>query len=164
MNNKLFVGAMALVVGAAIGFALVLGGNRPEPTVHTNSKGEQHRLTTYKSPTCSCCGNWVNFMKGKGYKVEVKDVEDMDSIKEKYGIPEEMLSCHTTIVNDNEYFIEGHIPEESVLRLMEEEPNIQGIGMPGMPSGSPGMPGSKPAPFRIMQFDEQEKLELFEER
>lgn len=101
-------------------------------------------------------------MKAKGYKVEVKDTDDIESVKEKYGIPKDLFSCHTTIVNKGEYFIEGHIPEESIAKLLEEAPNIIGIGMPGMPSGSPGMPGAKVEVFEIMQVDQHQKVNLFE--
>lgn len=90
-------------------------------------------------------------MQDKGYKVDVVNTEALETVKEKYSVPESLYSCHTTIVNDGEYFVEGHIPEEAVSKLLEEEPSIAGIGMPGMPSASPGMPGKKLAPFEISQ-------------
>jgi len=34
-------------------------------------------------------------------------------------------------------------------KLLEEKPNIDGIALPEMPSGSPGMPGKKLELFRI---------------
>ena len=58
-----------------------------------------------------------------------------------------MQSCHTTTIGN--YFVEGHIPIEAIEKLMTEKPNIKGIAMPGMPSGSPGMPGAKQGPFII---------------
>ena len=36
---------------------------------------------------------------------------------------------------------------------MIEKPDIKGIAMPGMPSGSPGMPGSKSGDFIIYQIN-----------
>lgn len=162
MNNKLFIGLVGTLVIGALLVAAVLRGNRPEQQAHINNQGEIHELMTYKSPTCGCCGNWVSFMRGKGYKVDVVDTEDVDSIKREYGVPESLYACHTTIVNGGDYFIEGHIPEESIANLLEEEPEIQGIGMPGMPSGSPGMPGAKDMPFEIMQVFKNKELSLFE--
>jgi hypothetical protein len=47
------------------------------------------------------------------------------------------------------YFIEGHIPIEAIEKLLTEKPEIDGIALPEMPSGSPGMPGFKLAPFKI---------------
>ena len=55
--------------------------------------------------------------------------------------PTNLESCHTTIVEG--YVIEGHIPVEVINKLLKEKPDIKGIAMPGMPSGSPGMPGQK---------------------
>ena len=58
-----------------------------------------------------------------------------------------MEICHTTIIGD--YFVEGHVPLEAVEKLLTEKPDIKGIAMPGMPSGSPGMPGAKKGDFVI---------------
>ena len=38
---------------------------------------------------------------------------------------------------------------EVINKLLTEKPQIQGIALPGMPSGSPGMPGPKAGPFVI---------------
>ncbi len=52
-----------------------------------------------------------------------------------------MQSCHTAIVED--YFVEGHIPATAIQRLLEEQPAINGIALPGMPAGSPGWVASR---------------------
>ena len=41
---------------------------------------------------------------------------------------------------------------EAIKKLLEERPGIDGIALPGMPSGSPGMPGPKRASFTIYQI------------
>ena len=41
---------------------------------------------------------------------------------------------------------------EAIKKLLEERPGIDGIALPGIPSGSPGMPGPKRAPFTIYQI------------
>lgn len=160
--SRLFLGTTGLLIISFIIAAVTIDSQRPELQAHANTKGMTHELTTYKSATCGCCGNWVGYMKNKGYKLEVINTEDVESIKEKYGIPQGLYSCHTTIVNDGEYFIEGHIPEESIARLLETTPSVEGIGMPGMPSSSPGMPGAKEAPFEIMQLNKTNELSIFE--
>ena len=71
----------------------------------------------------------------------------MDALKEQYQIPASMRSCHTMVVGD--YVVEGHIPLEAVEKMMKEKPDIRGIAMPGMPSGSPGMPGSPSDEFIV---------------
>ncbi len=72
------------------------------------------------------------------------------TIKQKYNIPVEMQSCHTTIMG--KYFIEGHVPFEAVNKLLKEQPDIDGIALPGMPIGTPGMPGDKDEPYVIYQL------------
>ncbi len=71
----------------------------------------------------------------------------MSSIKEKYQIPQNMESCHTAVIAD--YFVEGHVPIEAIEELLKEKLDIDGIALPGMPSGSPGMPGQKIEAFKI---------------
>lgn len=151
MSQKLFKIVVAVLVVGGLGVGLMFKRELPQPSAHVNTQGEIHDLVTYKSPTCGCCSNWVSYMKIKGYKVEAVNTDDMDSIKKQYEVPEQLESCHTTIVNGGQYFIEGHIVEEAISQLMEEEPQIKGIGMPGMPDASPGMPGAKVAPFDISQ-------------
>ena len=105
-------------------------------------------MKIYKSGSCGCCDIYSNYFKNKGNsKTEVIDMESIDSIKNKYEVPTDLESCHTTIIGD--YFVEGHIPLEAVEKLLQEKPDIKGIAMPGMPSGSPGMPGAKKGDFII---------------
>ncbi len=98
-------------------------------------------VTLYKSPTCGCCGEYSVELANDGYNVEVIKTEDMQSIRDKYGVSEEMESCHTMIIGD--YFVEGHVPFEAIEKLLSEKPDIDGISLPDMPSGTIGMPGEK---------------------
>jgi hypothetical protein len=52
--------------------------------------------------------------------------------------------------------VEGHVPVNTLLRLLTEKPNIKGISLPGMPAGSPGMFGEKAEPFTIVEMGEGE--------
>ena len=36
--------------------------------------------------------------------------------------------------------------------LLKEQPDIDGIALPGMPIGTPGMPGKKEEPFVVYQL------------
>jgi hypothetical protein len=74
-------------------------------------------------------------------------VDDMTDMKIGLGIPQDMWSCHTSMVGD--YFLEGHVPLEAIQKLLDERPAIDGLALPGMPSGSPGMGGDKSVPFVI---------------
>lgn len=114
---------------------------------NTDSHIAERKVTIYKSPTCGCCGKYISHLKRNGYDVETVMTNDMDSIKAQYNIPDSMESCHTTIVGN--YFVEGHVPLIAIDKLLDKKPNVDGIALPGMPSGSPGMPGPQIEPFNV---------------
>ncbi len=114
------------------------------------SSGKEYKgveITVYKSPSCGCCGNYIPYLKGEGFEVTVVNVDDISGIKEEYGVPDGFNSCHTTVIGN--YFVEGHVPLEAIDKLLTENPEIDGITLPNMPSGSPGMPGVKRGDFII---------------
>ena len=107
-------------------------------------------VQVFKSPSCGCCNGYVLFLEKENFKVKRTDLESIHTIKQKYAIPLEMQSCHTTILG--KYFIEGHVPLEAINKLLKEQPDIDGIALPGMPIGTPGMPGEKEGPYVIYQL------------
>ncbi len=127
----------------------------------TKNRGE---IVVYKDKYCSCCGAWAKKFKEKGYSIKEVEVKDMAKLKSDKGVPLELASCHTAVL-DGKYFLEGHVPIESVLKLQKENPDIAGLAVPGMPTGVPGMPGR--ANFETLQiysFDKEGKQSVFEER
>ena len=94
-------------------------------------------VVVHKSPTCGCCESWITHMKAAGFPVEVKDVDNLDAIKTKVGVPYGKGSCHTAEVGG--YFVGGQVPATDVKRLLAERPQAKGLTVPGMPAGSPGM-------------------------
>ncbi len=121
--------------------------NEVEENVGQNLATQDKKVIVYRSPNCGCCTGYADELKKQGYEVEVVSLDDLNPIKDKYGIPANLQSCHTTVVDG--YFIEGHVPIEVVEKLLKEKPEIDGIGLPGMPIGTPGMPGAKREPYRI---------------
>ena len=107
-------------------------------------------VEVFKTPSCGCCYGYVLFLEEEKFKVKQTDMRSLHTIKQKYNIPVEMQSCHTTIMG--KYFIEGHVPFEAVEKLLKEQPDIDGIALPGMPIGTPGMPGDKDEPYVIYQL------------
>ena len=107
-------------------------------------------VEVFKSPSCGCCNGYVLFLEKENFKVKRTDLESIHTIKQKYAIPLEMQSCHTTIIDN--YFIEGHVPLEAINKLLKERPDIDGLALPGMPIGTPGMPGVKEEPYVIYQL------------
>jgi len=118
-------------------------------------------MQVYKSPTCSCCQKWVDYVQKRGYQVTVSNVSDLNSVKRELGVPSGASSCHTAVIGG--YFIEGHVPEEDISRLLTERPNISGLAVPGMPIGSPGMEGPNPQPYTVFAVQKDGKLTVFAE-
>jgi hypothetical protein len=101
-------------------------------------------------------------MEAAGFTVKDNLTEDMTAIKEQYGVPANLASCHTTVVDG--YVVEGHIPAEDVQRLLAEKPDIAGIAVPGMPIGSPGMEsGDYVEPYTVFSFTESGETAAFAE-
>lgn len=94
-------------------------------------------LVVYKTPWCGCCGGWVTHMTRAGFTPKVVEVQDLAPVRQKYGIPFVLSSCHTGVVAG--YILEGHVPPADVTRLLRERPKALGLVVPGMPLGSPGM-------------------------
>ena len=130
--------------------SLLLAGCSSGNTSVLSLPEDGKKVVIYKSPNCGCCVKHSAYLEGEGFDVEIVIEDDMPSIKDKYNIPADMESCHTAIIGD--YFVEGHIPIEAITKLLEEKPDIDGIALPEMPSGSPGMAGPKLEPWNIYQL------------
>jgi hypothetical protein len=116
-------------------------------------------VTVYKSPTCGCCKDWVTHLKANGFKVTAKDVTDIMPYKAMNGVPYELGSCHTAVVEG--YTIEGHVPAADILRLLKERPKVRGLAVPGMPTGSPGMEGGTPERYQTISFDSNGRTSVY---
>lgn len=116
----------------------------------TGFADSSRRATLYKNPQCDCCEGHAAYLRRHGYEVSVIPTHDLDHIKERHGVPEKLAGCHTLLVGG--YVVEGHVPVNTIDRLLKERPPIRGVSLPGMPPGSPGMTGKKLAPFRILEI------------
>src|SRR5512137_3023568 len=94
-------------------------------------------VEVYKSPQCGCCDKWVDHLRANGFAVDVKVVQRTDAYRAKAGIPSQLGSCHTALVNG--YAIEGHVPAADIKRLLAQRPPARGLVVPQMPQTSPGM-------------------------
>jgi hypothetical protein len=118
-------------------------------------------ITVYKSSSCECCAKWVDHVGDNGFKPVVHNEEDMDAIKAQLGVPDGVRSCHTALVA--KYIIEGHVPASDIQRLVREQPEVSGLAVPGMFSGTPGMaePGAKIAGFEVVAFQRDGTTKTF---
>jgi hypothetical protein len=104
-----------------------------------------------RSPTCGCCGAWIEHMRAEGFTVQDRLMEDLGPLKAQLSIPASLQSCHTAVIDG--YVIEGHVPAEDVRRLVQEKPSGIGLAVAGMPAGSPGMEmGDQREPYEVVLF------------
>ena len=119
------------------------------------------RIEVYKTPTCGCCGKWVEHLRANGFEPLVKEVSSTTEYQARYGVPDKMKSCHTAVVNG--YTIEGHVPAADIERLLKERPKAKGLAAPGMPAGSPGMDSAHHPAYAVMLFDANGKTSVYHE-
>jgi hypothetical protein len=120
-------------------------------------------VTMYKTPSCGCCGLWADHMRANGFTVDEVVRQDVAPIRQEYGVPAGLTSCHTSVVDG--YVVEGHVPADVIRRLQAERPVVVGIAVPGMPLGSPGMEQlGRWEPYEVYTFDRSGPREVYEIR
>lgn len=119
-------------------------------------------VVVYKSPTCGCCGKWVEHMERAGFEVEVENRPNLNPIKAELGVPRGLQSCHTALVGG--YLVEGHVPPDLVQRMLDEKPDIKGLAVPGMPMGSPGMEGPRKDDYDVLAVGRDGRTSVYAQR
>jgi hypothetical protein len=110
-------------------------------------------LTMYRDSNCGCCLAWAGHVERGGvHNVEAVNHADMAAVKAAHGVPADLLSCHTAVVDG--YVIEGHVPVADIERLLAERPaGVAGLAVAGMPVGSPGMEhGDHRQAYQVIAF------------
>lgn len=129
-----------------------------EPSMAVPLKSPE--INVYRDPSCSCCGGWIEHLAAQGFQPRSIATSDMETLKQRYGVPEGLVSCHTAVID--KYVIEGHVPVEDIKHLLLEQPKVTGIAVPGMPIGTPGMEnGDRKDSFTVFSFDKQGKTAAF---
>ena len=147
-KNKYF--KLSALAALSISFFLIFNFAINKQDALALTKADKQKIEVFKTPSCGCCYGYVLFLEEEKFAVKQTDMRSLHTVKKKYNIPLEMQSCHTSILG--KYFIEGHVPLEAINKLLKEQPDIDGIALPGMPIGTPGMPGEKEEPFIIYQL------------
>ncbi|HAC28244.1 DUF411 domain-containing protein [Marinobacter sp. tcs-11] len=142
---------LALGLIAAMGFSTTALAGGAAQSIHV-----------YKSPTCGCCGDWIDHLEENGFDVTATNSDDMGKIKAEAGLIPGLGSCHTAFVDG--YVIEGHVPADDIKRLLAEAPKATGLSVPGMPAGSPGMEmGDRKDHYKVILFNDQGQTRIFNE-
>ena len=135
---------------AALAGAATLVARRAAAAADALPRTVRPPITVYKDPSCGCCKKWVAYMQQAGFTVTAHDDADMDALKDHYGVPSGVRSCHTALVGN--YVIEGHVPAPDIDKLLREQPKVAGLAVPGMVVGSPGMEGGAAKPYTVVAF------------
>lgn len=134
--------ALAMLMSALAGAGAYMWAMAPRP-------GDKS-IEVWKSQTCGCCTSWIAYLEDNGYRVTIHDVDDVDAIKDALNVPTELRSCHTARING--VIVEGHVPVDVIAKLVREKPaGVEGVAVPGMPSGAPGMDDDD-TPFPVLTF------------
>ena len=70
-------------------------------------------VVSCRSASCGWCKKWINHLRDNRLEV----VEDISEIKNQYKIPNNLRSCHSAKIGN--YIIEGHVPIESINKLLK---------------------------------------------
>jgi len=118
--------------------------------------------SVYKDANCGCCTEWISYANKAGLQSTYQHPEALSVVKDRYAVPQQMRSCHTTVTNDG-YVFEGHIPAKFMAQFLENPPSKAiGLALPSMPVGSPGMEyKGKFMPYKIFQLNKDGSYEEF---
>lgn len=116
----------------------------------SSALAEAPAILVHKDPNCGCCTGWVQHLKDAGFTVTVEETAQLQAVRKRLGVPQELAACHTAEVAG--YVIEGHVPATAVRQLLAKRPVAVGLAVPGMPAGSPGMEGRTPRKYDVVLF------------
>lgn len=123
-----------------------------------SSAAQAVSVTMYRDPNCGCCLAWADHAHDhfrashEDVSVETIDSDAMGAVKARLGVPADLASCHTAVIDG--YVIEGHVPAADIERLLAERPEgVTGLSVPAMPVGSPGMEmGDRRDAYQVIAF------------
>lgn len=111
-------------------------------------------IVIHRDPGCGCCEKWAAQVREKfGRTVKVVNDADRSALHKHLGMPANLVSCHTAIIDGIAF--EGHVPIADMKRVLAAKPKrVRGIAVAGMPLGSPGMeaPGYKADRYNVIAF------------
>ena len=154
MNKRTTAITFAAIILAMFSIGLLVA------SMNNNQPATNVKISVYKSPSCGCCNSWITHLEQNGFQVTSYNTNGINEIKQNKGVPKQLVSCHTAVVNG--YIIEGHVPAADIHQLLETKPRIKGLAVPGMPIGSPGMEqGDRKDPYHVLTFNEQGQTGIF---
>ena len=111
-------------------------------------------ILMHRDPGCGCCEQWAaRVRQAFGRNVRIVDDANRTAFQRQVGLPANLVSCHTAIVDGIAF--EGHVPIADMRRVLASSPKgVRGLAVAGMPIGSPGMevPGVRAQRYNVIAF------------
>ena len=111
-------------------------------------------ILMHRDPGCGCCEQWAARVRQTfGRNVRFVDDANRTAFQQQVGLPANLVSCHTAIVDGIAF--EGHVPIADMRRVLASRPKgVRGLAVAGMPIGSPGMevPGVRAQRYNVIAF------------
>lgn len=111
-------------------------------------------ILMHRDPGCGCCEQWAARVRQTfGRNVRIVDDANRTAFQRQVGLPANLVSCHTAIVDGIAF--EGHVPIADMRRVLASRPKgVRGLAVAGMPIGSPGMevPGVRAQRYNVIAF------------
>jgi len=111
-------------------------------------------ILMHRDPGCGCCEQWAaRVRQAFGRNVRIVDDANRTAFQQQVGLPANLVSCHTAIVDGIAF--EGHVPIADMRRVLASRPKgVRGLAVAGMPIGTPGMevPGVRAQRYNVIAF------------
>lgn len=87
------------------------------------------KMQIFKPASSTCPPAWLEEMKSITAKLDVVSMVNVRGLKRQIGVPRELQSCNTSILND--YVFEGNVPSAAIKDFLKNTPkNSIGLAMP----------------------------------
>ena len=160
MKNKPFYFIFfAVIVASVLFWGFMFQDSSVTENGQISTPKDDITLTMYHGEGCMCCVKWAAYLEDHGVTVVDEIVDDLHQIKREKGVPGQLSSCHTAIVDG--YVVEGHVPVEDIRRILAEQPDAIGISVPGMPPNAPGMDIPVSRPYDVLLFDHDQNISVY---
>jgi len=78
-------------------------------------------IAMHRDPGCGCCEQWAKQVRQQfGRNVQIIDDAHRDVLQRKMGVPADLSSCHTAVVDGMAF--EGHVPIADMKRVLAQHP------------------------------------------
>ncbi|GAA0792200.1 DUF411 domain-containing protein [Marinobacterium sediminicola] len=163
LHKNILVSALSGLMLLGGSHALAAEAASPEKPVSVMLQAaKSEHLNVYKSPTCGCCGDWIEHAEKNGFETKTFHPQNLTQMKLDMGIQGRFHSCHTA-VSESGYLFEGHVPAKLVKQFLASPPEgALGLTAPGMPMGSPGMEvDDRFQPYQVLLMKKDGGYEIY---